>query len=228
MIDLCAAALALALSQAPDQDDAAEAPPPTAPAAPPKDAPAPPAAAPKSKAADDVQRLLSRLPSMTEDQRAEALEALARQYGAADTSPVLPSADTHLGRYLSLTPAEQGFIAAREFTLDLISGDGARLMSHAGFPFFLEGRRVDRPEELRTEWAKALRSRRTDLLTLYGIEVLTPAEMEKRYGRPPQRLSAWPWRAPNTQVAVVNLSGHAAILLLRQAGAAWQVVGFHD
>jgi hypothetical protein len=28
--------------------------------------------------------------------------------------------------------------------------------------------------------------------------------------------------------AVGNLSGHATIVMLRQAGAAWQVVGFHD
>lgn len=223
-----AAVLALVLSQSPDEEAApapAE-PPPAAPA--PKEAQGTPAPPPKPKSADEVQRIISKLPSMSDEQRAQALEALARQFGSVDNNPVLPSGDTNLERYLALQPAEQGLISAREFLEDLIAGDAARLMAHAGLPFFLEGRRVDRAEELRTEWSKALRSRRTDLLTLYGIEVLTPAEMEKKYGRPPQRLNAWPWRAPNTLLAVANLSGHATILLLRQVGAAWQVVGFHD
>jgi hypothetical protein len=52
--------------------------------------------------------------------------------------------------------------------------------------------------------------------------------MEKKYGKPPARLSSWAWRQPNTFVAVGNLSGHATILLLHQVGAAWQVIGFHD
>ena len=77
-------------------------------------------------------------------------------------------------------------------------------------------------------WTRSLRSRRTDLLKLYSVEILTPAEMEKKYGKPPARLSAWPLKSGTTFVAVANLSGHAAIVLLRQAGAAWQVVGFHD
>jgi hypothetical protein len=141
---------------------------------------------------------------------------------------VLPGIDVNLDKYLALSPAQQAQVVARGFFSDLIAGDPGRLVARAGYPFFLEGRRIDRAEELRTQWGVSLRSRRADLLKLYDVEVFLPAEMEKKYGKPPARLSSWNWKGPNTYVAVGNLSGRAAIVLLRQAGAAWQVVGFHD
>ena len=91
-----------------------------------------------------------------------------------------------------------------------------------------EDRAGDRAGERVEKADVALRQGRADALKLYGVEVLLPADMEKKYGKSPQRLSAWNTRAPNTYFAVGNLSGHAAVLMLRQAGAAWQVVGFHD
>jgi len=102
------------------------------------------------------------------------------------------------------------------------------MLAHCGLPFMLEDRRIDRADELRSEWVKNLRAKRTDLLVLYDVELLTPPEMEKKYGAPPRRLSGWSWRSANTSLAVGNLSGHAMVLLLRPVGAAWQIVGFHD
>jgi hypothetical protein len=119
-------------------------------------------------------------------------------------------------------------VVARGFFVDLIAADTPRLIARSGYPFFMEARRIDKPEDLRTQWGKSLRTRRADLLKLYSVEVFTVADMEKKYGKPPARLSSWAWRQPNTFVAVGNLSGHAAILLLHQVGAAWQVIGFHD
>ena len=141
---------------------------------------------------------------------------------------MLPGVDVDLDRYLSLEPAQQAQVIARGFFLDLIAADTGRLVARSGFPFFMEAKRIDRPDDLRTAWGKSLRSRRADLLKLYSVDVFLPADMEKKYGKPPQRLNAWNWRSPNTYVAVGNLSGHATVLLLHQAGAAWQVVGFHD
>lgn len=231
MIDLAAYALGLVLAQEPDAPTApapeeapaaAEPAPsagPTAPAA---------AAAAKPKGADEVTKLLQKLPSMSEEEKAKALEAIVKQYGVTEANPVLPGVDTDLDKYLALPPKDQAAVVARGFLTDLIEGDSGRLVARAGLPFFLEGRRIDRTDDLKAEWSRTVRSRRTDLLTLYGVEVLAPADMEKKYGKAPQRLSGWSWRAPNTFVAVANVSGHATVLLLRQAGAAWQVVGFHD
>ncbi len=193
-------------------------------------APPPPTAssAPKTKGADEVTRLIQKLPSMRPEERSTALNALVKQFGQAESNPVLPGGEVELDRYLGLKPSKQAEVAARAFLTDLIAQDTTRLMSRTGFPFFLEARRIEKPEELRALWGKSLRSRRVDLLRLYSIEVLSAGEMEKKYGKPPQRLSGWNWRSPNTFLAIANLSGHATILLLRQAGAAWQVVGFHD
>ncbi|MDP1824758.1 MAG: hypothetical protein Q8L48_15995 [Archangium sp.] len=227
-MNVAAYALCLALTQEPEPaPPAAEAPPAEAqgePAA----APVAPAGPARPKGADDVTRLMSKLPSMKPEERVAALEALAKQYGQAESNPVLPTADIDLDKYLGLAPAEQAQVVARGFFLDLIAADTGKLLARSGYPFFMEARRVDRPEDLRTQFGKALRSRRADLLKLYSVEVFLPADMEKKYGKPPARLSAWNWRSPNTYVAVGNLSGHAAIVLLHQAGAAWQVVGFHD
>jgi len=171
---------------------------------------------------------MQKLPAMTPEERALAIAAIQKQFGQVESNPVLPSGEIDLEKYLELTPAQQVEVMARGFFNDLIAGDTNRVVARAGFPFFMEGRRVDRPEDLKTQWGKTLRSRRADLLKLYSVEVLLPADMEKKYGKAPQRLSGWNWRSPNTYLAVGNLSGHATILLLRQAGAAWQVVGFHD
>jgi hypothetical protein len=224
-MNVAAYALCLALSQEPEAaPPAAAASPATGETAP---APTSPSVA-RTKGADEVARLMQKLPSMKPEERAAALDAITRQFGPADSNPVLPAADVDLDRYLGLQPSEQVEVVARGFFMDLIGGDTARLVARAGFPFFMEARRVDRAEDLKTQWGKSLRSRRTDLLKLYSVEVFLPADMEKKYGKPPQRLNAWNWRSPNTYVAVGNLSGHATVVLLHQAGAAWQVIGFHD
>jgi hypothetical protein len=113
---------------------------------------------------------------------------------------------------------------------DLISGDARGLVLLSGYPFQLEDRRLEMPDELHKEWLKNLRSKRTDLLTLYDLEVLTPSEMEKKYGKPPARLGSLPLRAPRTYVVVANLSGHAAIAVFRPGtnALAWQMVSYHD
>lgn len=172
--------------------------------------------------------MVKKMQTMTPEERQIALLNLQKQYGAVDSNPVLPTGDIDFSRYLDLTPQQQAEVVARGFFNDLITGDSNRLVARAGYPFFMETRRIDRPEELRAQWARAVRSRRTDVLKLYSIEVLAPADMEKKYGKPPQRLSSWPLRTGTTFLVIGNLSGHAAILLLRQAGAAWQIVAFHD
>ena len=111
----------------------------------------------------------------------------------------------------------------------ILAGDARALVLLSAFPFQLEDRRLELPDELHKEWLKNLRAKRTDLMTLYDVEVFTPTEMEKKYGKPPARLSALPWKAPKTYVAVGNLSGHAAVAVFRMHPTGrWQLVGYHD
>jgi hypothetical protein len=215
--------LVAVLSQAPE----GEAAPPAEPAAPTEPAAVAPAAPVRNKAADEVARSLKKI-QLPPEARKQALDDLQIQFGQTDVNPVLPPRGWAVEKFMELTPADQARVVARRWLEDLIAGDGRALVASAGLPFFMEDRRIERVDELRNEWSRALRSRRTDLLTLYSLEVLTPADMEKKYGRAPQRLSRWDTRGPNTFFVVANLSGHATVLLLRQAGITWQVLGFHD
>ena len=62
-----------------------------------------------------------------------------------------------------------------------------------------------------------------------GLELLTPPEMEKRFGLPPARIAMMPWKVAKTYVAVANLSGHAAVAIIHDVGNnEWRVVGYHD
>ena len=167
MINVAAYALCLALSQGEPEAPAAE--PAAKPAAEgePAVTPTAPAGPARPKGADEVSRIVAKLPSLKPEERKLALEAIAKQYGQVESNPVLPGDDIDLDKYLGLEPAAQVQVVARGFFTDLIAGETGKLVARAGYPFFMEARRVDRPEELRTQWGKALRSRRTDLLKLF-------------------------------------------------------------
>lgn len=195
---------------------------PTAPAEPPAAEPQPPPA--------------SARPKPREPSEGELRKQLERLERAAAKAPPGPS-DPHAGLPLTMEGADGRLLSeqemltlgARSFFAQLLAGDARTLVSYSGFPFFLEDRRLNGPEELLQEWLKHLRSKRTDLVKLYSVEVLLPAEMEKKYGRPPARLLAFPWRSGRTYLAVANLSGRAAVAVLKQVGDGdWRVVGYHD
>jgi hypothetical protein len=105
--------------------------------------------------------------------------------------------------------------AARFILENLLNGDARRVAGELLYPFQLEDKKYSTPEELIAAWVKQLRQKRTDLITLYDIEVLSVPEMEKKYGKSPARLGLGSLKDPDIYVAVGNLSGHAAILLLR-------------
>jgi hypothetical protein len=117
---------------------------------------------------------------------------------------------------------------AKQFFANLIAANPAALVDESAFPFYLENRKITQSGELLQEWTRNLSRKRTDLLVLYGIEVLTPAEMEKKYGKPPKHLASLPWRGADTYLAVGNLSGHAAVTIFRRVDGAWRVIAFHD
>jgi hypothetical protein len=104
---------------------------------------------------------------------------------------------------------------ARAIFENLLLGDVRSFAEELLYPFQLEDKRYATAPELVAAWVKQLRQKRTDLVTLYGIEVLSLAEMEKKYGKAPARLGLGALREPELYAAVANLSGHPAVLLFR-------------
>ncbi len=117
---------------------------------------------------------------------------------------------------------------ARTYFADLLAQRIPEVVEQSEIPFYLEGRRVGSRGELASKWTQNLADKRLDLLALYGIEILTPSEMLKRYGSPPSRLSTLPWRRPRTYLAVANISGRATIAVFHRSAAGWRVAGFSD
>ncbi|MFP2902215.1 hypothetical protein ACLEQD_38810, partial [Corallococcus sp. 4LFB] len=118
---------------------------------------------------------------------------------------------------------------ARFLFQSLLTGDVRNASVELSYPFQLEDKRFSTPDELVQAWVKQLRARRTDLITLYDIEVLPIAEMEKKYGKPPARLGLDPRALKDTWAAVGNLSGHAAIFLFRGSpDLSWHAFAYTD
>jgi hypothetical protein len=127
------------------------------------------------------------------------------------------------------TVEDQAVAVARDFIRALIAGDARGAMGFIAVPFHLEGARVTDENALFSTWLRVVREKRTDLLTLYGVEVFSPEAMEKKYGKPPARLQALPWRGPKTWIAVANVSGRAAVLVLKEyAPMDLRVIAFTD
>ncbi|MDC0707189.1 hypothetical protein POL68_01785 [Stigmatella sp. ncwal1] len=104
---------------------------------------------------------------------------------------------------------------ARAIFENLLLGDVRSFADEVLYPFQLEDKRYGTADELVAAWVKQLRQKRTDLVTLYGIEVLSLAEMEKKYGKAPARLGLGALKEADLYAAVANLSGHPAVLLFR-------------
>jgi hypothetical protein len=111
---------------------------------------------------------------------------------------------------------EQVKTGARFIFDALLSGDARKAAGDLAYPFQLEDKKYNTAEELVEAWVKQLRVKRTDLITLFDIQVLSMAEMEKKYGKPPARLGINSLlKDQDVFVAMGNLSGHAALLLFR-------------
>ena len=116
---------------------------------------------------------------------------------------------------------------ARYLFQSLMLGDARSITSELIYPFLLEEKRYGTPEELVAAWVKELRSKRTDLITLYDVEVLSFSELEKKYGKPPARLG-YNLTGMQGYAAVGNLSGRAAIFLFRATPQGWRAFAYTD
>jgi len=199
-----------ALAQAPAAPTTPESPAAQAPAAEAPAAPAPAAPAPAAPARA----------------RAPAARAPAAAPAPAAPAPVAPSPDSRDAVPVASAPevpaAEQKRrdiqSDARFLFQSLLTGDVRSAANELFYPFQLEDRRYTTPEELVVAWVKQLRLKRTDLITLYDIEVIPLEELEKRHGKSPVRLGMDLRGQKDLWAAIGNLSGHAAIFLFRPYG----------
>jgi hypothetical protein len=218
--------LILALQQEPT-----EVPPPESPAPAPVSAPVAPPVVPsvsKPKGLDEITRVQKTLPALSDEDRRAALEKLKIQFGDSSSNSALPPNSFELSKYVELPERDQVKLIVRYFFQAMGNADNSQLISVCGLPFFLEDKRVEKSDDLKMDWNRSLRGKRTDLGTLYGIDVFTRAEMETKFGKPPARLSRWDLKAPKAFFAVANVSGFAHVVMLKSVGLTWQVVGFHD
>jgi len=199
--------------QAPPPAPAAEAKPPPAEAKPApaeaKPAPAPAAPAPAPAPAAKAP------PPAAAPAPAAAAPVPAPKPPAAQPSPAAAASPAAAKDDAENFRRQQVKSEARFILESLITGDARRAAVELLYPFQLEDKRYNTPEELVAAWVKQLRVKRTDLMTLYDIEVLSLPEMEKKYGKPPARLGIGSLKDPDLYVAVGNLSGHAAVLIFR-------------
>ncbi|MFL5352580.1 hypothetical protein [Archangium sp.] len=202
---------------------------PAAPAAEPA-----PAAAPTAEQAPAGDAAPAEKPSRRRAKQEAPAEAPAPE-AQAPAVPELPLDERMRNTNAQIVPPQPGSPAdrvrdeARYLLSYLLTGDVRGSVPMLSFPFQLEERRFDAPESLVVTWVKQLRNKRTDLVTLYDIEVLPYAEMEKKYGKPPARLGAIaPARGTEVYAAVANLSGHAAVILYRQEGSEWKAFAYTD
>ena len=120
-------------------------------------------------------------------------------------------------------------LAPKAFLGALAEGDVDRAVRWAGIPFFLEGQLYGSRAALAEALAQALATRGTRELELLDLQLFTPEQMRARHGPPPARLKGWPWLGPGRYVAVANLSGRGAVLLVVPgANASWLVAGYTD
>lgn len=230
MILLSATLIVLAQAEAEPPPAEAPAPPPAAEkaAAPDQPAPLPHVAVPQQRSPQQLQRDLEKIKKMDPQDATEAMKNLAHHLPQGPSKPGEVVIMPDIRNFNTLPEQDQAKYFARDFFSTLLAGDARKVVGDCGFPFQLEDRRLATPEELFGELLKNLRAKRTDLLTLYDVELLSPADMEKKYGKPPSRLNNLNWRGAHTWVAVGNLSGHAAVAVVRLDGSRWNVIGYHD
>ncbi|WP_224249867.1 hypothetical protein [Hyalangium gracile] len=203
-----------ALAQAPEPAAAPPAAPTAAPAeekqappAPPAEAKPAPTPAPEAKAPAPAPAAPAPTPKAAPAAAAPVPKAMPPPPGSPPGSE--PEVDEEADR------RDRVKSTARFIFESLLNGDARRVAGEFLYPFQLEDKRYGTPEELVAAWVKQLRVKRTDLITLYDIEILSLPEMEKKYGKAPARLGYGNLKDPDIFVAVGNLSGHAAILLFR-------------
>ncbi|WP_408890183.1 hypothetical protein ACJ2CR_03780 [Myxococcus faecalis] len=202
---------------APEKPAAAAEKPAAAPEKPAADAKPPP-----PRRAEPVAPAPAQKPTTAPPTAAAPVPAMPTNLQAGlDTAPPPPTSAEELKRQDIQT-------SARVLFQFLLTGDVRSTANELFYPFQLEDKRYATPEELVAAWVKQLRVKRTDLISLYDVEVLTLEAMEKKYGKAPARLGLDLRNAKDIWVAVGNLSGRAAVLVYRPYGEEHRAFAYTD
>jgi hypothetical protein len=110
----------------------------------------------------------------------------------------------------------------------LLAGNARAAAELSTVPFVLEDKTLRTLRDLEDEWDKQLRVRRTDLLTVDSVEVMTPVEAEKKFGQPPKRLTQLPWKNAGSFVVVGRLSGRPAVAIFKESAGSFKAIGYTD
>ncbi|QSQ26849.1 hypothetical protein JY651_18875 [Pyxidicoccus parkwayensis] len=225
-----------ALAQAPATPEAAAPTPAPAAEAPAPEAPVPTPAAPAPAAPAPQRRTQAApppAPKPSQSAPAPSPAAPAPTPAAPGTSPsptLMPQPYVPLEQPLPREEQIRKDIRedSRFLFQSLITGDVRSAAGELMYPFQLEEKRYGTAEELVLAWVKQLRLKRTDLITLYDIEVLPLAEMEKKYGKAPARLGLDLRNEKDVWAAVGNLSGHPGIFLYRPYRDEYRAFAYTD
>jgi hypothetical protein len=157
-------------------------------------------------------------PAATEEpaEAAKPAEAVPRAPSSHPTPPAVAPAGTDA----ALLDAVSRFFGA------LREGDAAGIAAASTAPFRLEAEDLRGTWEVRRRFGEILASRPLAHVPLYGIELLTAAEMKARHGAPPARLGALPLEGAH--VAIANFGGKAVVAVFRAEGKAFRAVAFTE
>jgi hypothetical protein len=115
---------------------------------------------------------------------------------------------------------------AAHFFAALLARDVDKIAGYCKAPFYFESKATATDADVRKKWESALQSDPLEGVHFLGVDYYTPDEMIAKYGKPPDRLSAWPLKGG--MLSVANFGGHPVVVLWKNTGVSWQAVGFHD
>ena len=101
----------------------------------------------------------------------------------------------------------------------LVARDLETLCQLTPAPFSFDGAEAHNRDEVRRAWTRVLQRHTVSTRKLGALELLTYEDLVKRYGPPPDRLSALP--LAGSQAVIADLGGRPTILFLKKRGASW-------
>jgi hypothetical protein len=116
--------------------------------------------------------------------------------------------------------------AAARFFEALLAGRAADLAALSSPGFSFDGRAARGADEVRARWSEAVARHGGAALAVLDLELLTAAEAQARFGKPPRRVAGL--LQPGTWVAVASLSGRPTFVFLARQGGTWLAIGLHD
>jgi len=116
--------------------------------------------------------------------------------------------------------------AAARFFRALLARRPGELAALCAPAFSFDGKIASGADAVRSRWADVVSSRDGAAYALLDLEILSAADAQARYGKPPKRVVAL--AAPGAWVALANVSGRPTFVFFAREGNAWLATGMHD